>query len=273
MRAPTLCRIAARILVLAAGLAFLTTSVEAGKRKKKKKKDDDTADVAAIKDKLEVYTDGEGGYFVVVPGDSATLFYGDGKTLYKQRVGSSGKNGTQWSMRMWSPRVEGRADLVVDSGKGTMSCGDDDFDVTLVDATEGKKIIAKAAFKKHLWKRQSHSLFRDDRGTYYYVDRMQDDVGGKGFRLFAGAKGGLKELPLTNIVSDSQGQIFSSKRGELRFIQESASASDARDGKASWIKGEQKTELTTVPIDMNVSLIYGELGVYEGSLGTPCDEY
>ena len=172
---------------------------------------------------------------------------------------------------MWSPRVDGVADLVVDRGKGVMTCGDDEFDVTLVDATEGRKIVAKAAFKKHLWKRQAHSLSRDDRGTYYYVDRMQDDLGGKGFRLFAGAKGGLKELPLTNIVSDSEGQIFASKRGELRFIQENEV--DARGVKASWVKGEKKTELTTVPIDMNVKLIYGELGVYEGSLGTPCDEY
>ena len=78
--------------------------------------------------------------------------------------------------------------------------------------------------------------------------------------------GAMKELPLTNIVSDSKGQIFASKRGELRFVIE--------DGdKGTWIKGEQKTELTNVPVEDNIALIYGELGVYEGSLGTPCDEY
>lgn len=271
MRAPTLCRIAARLLVLAVGLAFLTTGVEAGKKKKKKKKNDDSADVSAFKDQLAVYTDGEGGYFIMVPGESDTLFYGDGKTMYKQRVGSAGKNGTKWSMRMWSPRVNGVADLQVDGAAGTMSCADDEFEITQVDDTEAKKIIAKATFRKHFWKRQAHSLSRDDRGTYYFVDRMQDDLGGKGFRLFAGAKGALKELALTNIVSDSEGEIFASKRGELRFIQDNPV--DDTEIKASWIKGEKKIELTTVPLDMNVALIYGELGVYEGSLGTPCDEY
>ncbi len=271
MRAPTHCRIAARLLVLAAGLAFLTTGVEAGKKKKKKKKEDESADISAVKDKLEVYTDGEGGYYIGVPGESEHLYYGDGKTMYRQRVGSGGRNGTQWSMRMWSPRVNGVADLVVDSGKGTMSCGKDDFEITQIDPTEAQKIIAKAVFRKPLWKRQAHSLFRDDRGTYYYVDRMQDELGGKSFRLFAGSKGALKELALTNIVSDSEGQIFSSKKGELRFVQDNIT--DFRDVKASWIKGEKRTDLTTVPIDMNVPLIYGELGVYEGTLGTPCDEY
>ena len=116
-----------------------------------------------------------------------------------------------------------------------------------------------------LWRRVAHALSRDDRGVYYYVDRMQDEYGGKGYRLFAGQKGGLKELGLTNIVSDSEGEIFASKKGELRFVQ--------GGGKATWIKGEKKTELVTVPLDMNLALIYGDLGVYEGSLGTPCDEY
>ncbi len=69
---------------------------------------------------------------------------------------------------------------------------------------------------------------------------------------------------MTNIVSDSKGEIYSTKHGELRFI----TATDA----ATWVNGTTKTDLTIVPVEDNVPMIYRDLGVYEGSLGTPCDD-
>jgi len=246
-------------------LAVLGGTSEAGPRKKRKKKDDDLVDVSALKAKMVVYTDGEGGYFAGASMQTDSLFYGDGKTMYQQRVGSGGADGPKWSMRMWSPRVAGIADLQVDGAKAKLTCGKDEFDLKKVPDAEAAKILDKATFKKPLWRRQAHALSRDDRGTYYYVDRLRDEYGGKGFRLFAGMKGAMKELPLINIVSDTKGEIFASKRGELRFVQE--------QDKAIWIKGEKKTELVNVPVEDNVAMIYGELGIYEGSLGTPCDEY
>jgi len=249
-------------------LAFVGGSADAGPRKKRKKAEDvvDPASIAAVKDKLSVYTDGEGGYFAGASMQTDWLFYGDGKTMYLQRVFSGGADGTKWSMRMWSPRVDSVADLDVDgSGKAVLTCGKDAFDLTKVDDVTAAKILASATFRKPLWKRQAHALSRDDRGVYYYVDRLRDEHGGKGFRLFAGMKGAMKELPLVNIVSDSKGQIFSSKRGELRFVQ----AADT----ATWIKDDKKTNLVNVPVEDNVQMIYTDLGVYEGSLGTPCDEY
>jgi hypothetical protein len=273
MRAPRLCRAAATTTVVAllASLAVLPADAKK-KKKKKKKKDDDIVDVSAWKDKFIVYTDGDDGYYAAVPGEMDAVFYGDGKTFYKQRTFSGGRSPPKWSFRMWSPRVNSVADLdgSDDSADkvGTMTCGEEEFELTKIDAKEAAKIIDKATFKAPLWKRQAHKLSRDDRGTYYYVDRLRDDVTNyekKGWRLFAGQKGAMKELPLTNIVSDSEGEIFSSKRGELRFIQE--------NDKATWIKGERKTELVNVPVEDNVKMIYGELGVYEGSLGTPCDEF
>ena len=250
-------------------LALVAGTSDAGPRKKKKKKDDEIVDISSVKDKLSVYTDGEGGYFATGSMQTDWLFYGDGKTMYQQRVGSGGADGGAgtWSMRMWSPRVAGLADLDINGAKGTgtMTCGKDVIDLTKVPDAEAKKILDKAQFRKPLWRRQAHALSRDDRGSYYYVDRLRDENGGKGFRLFAGMKGAMKELPLVNIVSDSKGQIFSSKRGELRFVQE--------EDKAIWIKGDKKIELVNVPVEDNVEMIYEELGVYEGSLGTPCDEY
>jgi hypothetical protein len=115
-----------------------------------------------------------------------------------------------------------------------------------------------------MWKRQAQALARDDAGNYYFVDRMRDEFGGKGHRIFAGPKGGLKEMPMVNVVSDSVGEIYATKRGELRFVTSSA--------EALWIKGAAKSKLTLIPVSENVDLIYGDLGVYDGSLGTPCDD-
>ncbi len=265
MRASTLCRSAA---LFAVATFLLSTSAEAGKKKKKRKKkvDDEIVDVSAVKDQLLVFTDGADGFFVTARGDVDHLFYGDGKTFYQQRAFSSGANGnTEFTFRMWAPRVDNIADLEINNDVGSISCGKDTFELTQVAATEAAKIIDKAVFKKPLWTRQGHALSRDDKGTYYYVDRQRDEYGGKGFRVFAGQKGAMKELGLTNIVSDSKGQIFSSKKGELRFVQDTE--------KAVWIKNEKKTELVNVPIEDNLSLVYAELGVYEGTLGTPCDDY
>lgn len=263
MRASHLCRSAA----ILGALALCVSAADAGKKKKKKKKktDDEIVDVSAYKDKMVVYTDGEGGYFAAVWNDTDTLFYGDGKTMLKQRVGSAFRDGTKWEMRMWSPRVNGVADIIATDATGKMVCGDDEFELTKLDDADAKKLLDKATFKGVFWKRQAHALSRDDRGTYYYVDRVRDELGGKGYRLFAGQKGAMKELPLINIVSDSEGEIFASKKGELRYVQERT--------KASWFRGEKKTDLTPVPVENNMMLIYTDLGIYDGSLGTPCDEY
>jgi hypothetical protein len=137
--------------------------------------------------------------------------------------------------------------------------------LTKLDDASATKLLAKASFHKPMWKRQAHALARDDRGNYYYVDRFRDELGGKGHRIFAGPKGALKELPMTNIVSDSMGEIYATKNGELRFVTSTSAA--------QWIKGASKTDLTIVPVEDNVSMIYGDLGVYVSSLGTPCDDY
>ncbi|HEX8538017.1 MAG TPA: hypothetical protein VF664_11180, partial [Cystobacter sp.] len=64
----------------------------------------------------------------------------------------------------------------------------------------------------------------------------------------------------------SEGQIFSTKRGDLRLVVE-------REQPSLWIENKKRTELRAVPIEENMPLIYNELGVYTGArLGTPCDD-
>lgn len=69
---------------------------------------------------------------------------------------------------------------------------------------------------------------------------------------------------MTNMVSDSAGEIYATKTGQLKIIAD-------KDHKAFWIKGGKKTELTVLePMD-NRYLIYRDLGIY-GSLGAVCDD-
>ena len=156
------------------------------------------------------------------------------------------------------------ASIEFHNNKYTVSCGDSTTELKKLSDADAKKMMDAAVWKKPFWHRQAQFLARDEDGNYYYVDRLRDEYGGKGQRIFAGQKGAMKELPMTNIVSDSMGDIYSTKRGELRFV----TATD----KATWINGKDKTALTIVPVEDNVPMIYRDLGVYEGTLGTPCDD-
>ena len=69
---------------------------------------------------------------------------------------------------------------------------------------------------------------------------------------------------MTNVATDSAGEIFATKAGQLKLVAGS-------DGKATWIKGGKKTELTRLEPQENRYLIYRELGIY-GSLGAICDD-
>ncbi len=81
----------------------------------------------------------------------------------------------------------------------------------------------------------------------------------------------MKPVALVNIVSDSEGDIFASKRGRLRLI----FTHGGRDRQRTWewISGKKRRSLTDVPVLRNIMLIYRDLGVYDGKrLGTPCDD-
>src|SRR5262249_36553867 len=135
------------------------------------------------------------------------------------------------------------------------------FHPTEVD--KSAELIAQASFHKQRWKRRAYALARDTAGTYYYVDRARSE-GETDFHLFSGPRGALKPLRMTNVVSDSAGDVFATKSGELKLV--------LGKKEASWVKGKKAKELILLPLDENAQLIYGDLGVYSGQpLGTPCD--
>jgi hypothetical protein len=70
---------------------------------------------------------------------------------------------------------------------------------------------------------------------------------------------------MTNVVSDSAGEIYATKSGDLKIVTEGNS------GKAYWKKGQAKNELIVLDLYANRYLIYRELGIY-GQIGALCDD-
>ncbi len=84
------------------------------------------------------------------------------------------------------------------------------------------------------------------------------------FRLYSGPRGSMKPLKMVNVVSDSEGDIFSTKSGELRLVLDKK--------ESAWVQKGKRQQLKSLPVEDNVALIYSDLGVYVGQpLGTPCD--
>ena len=128
------------------------------------------------------------------------------------------------------------------------------------------KTVTDELLKPNPHRREPYALARDQRGTYYYVDRSIEKNQKHYFKLYVGKLGNVRLQRMKDIVSDSEGDIFVSKKGKLRLI--------LGKSQASWIRGRKRTKLTLVPIDENLPMIYNELGPYIGErLGNPCDDY
>ena len=253
-------------------LAFVSGSAFADDPKPK------VLDVKAIRDKLSVFEDPHGGIYVVYAGSEtseARLFYGPtNKTVYEQRIVAKGSNGETggWSFGVWTPRMSGIDPAVVqrrDDGTFERWCGSDTkTPLKVIPADRAKPMLEKMQFNSTGIVRIAHLFARDDAGVYYYVDKLSKEYGGQGFRVFSGKKGAMKQLPLIDVASDTDGEVYSTKSGDMRFV---VNATDHSKDVAYWIKGEKKHELVLLDLDMNSRVIYGELGLYP-FLGTPCDE-
>src|SRR5262249_49374203 len=141
-------------------------------------------DIKAYRDKLIVLQDAKGGTYVVMTqreGD-AHAFYGTGKTLYEQYVGSRGFNEDAWNLGIWAPRVSRvrNASLVYRQDKTyALFCGDTEIGLTQLTGDKAKAVLEKSAFMSEALVRRAHTLARDDSGVYYYVDVLRQKYGGK----------------------------------------------------------------------------------------------
>lgn len=254
-------------------MLVLCSSALAGPKDSAEVKGDDV-DITRIRDSLKIGHDGNGHYIAAIPlGNTWELYYGDGKTFYKQRVRGGGSNGGKKtaSWHFWAPREYNHGNLAYAGNTYTVQCGSkyskDEREKTfsMLTDSERDKLLARAKFKTLPFKRAPMFLMRNRKGIYYFVDHIR---GGKGYRLYVGRRGNLKKYKLIDIVDDSEGMIFVTKKGELHLIV------DKNDRTAEWTKGKRRDELKNIPVDRNRRLIYTNLGPYDAiRLGTPCEDF
>lgn len=204
------------------------------------------------------------------------VLYGDGKTFTRARHSEKMLDGWFLEPRFYNKqysnnfrglnmRSHSKVDVKKKSGSCELACGTQKATFKLLTGKQARDIAANLTVAEDVHPYEPYALARDRRGTYYYVDRSTKPGLEKAFRLYVGKKGNLKLQKMRDIVSDSQGEIFASKTGELRLILDKE--------EAAWIRRKRKSALTLVPIRDNLQMIYNELGVYDGqSLGTPCDD-
>lgn len=247
-------------------------------------------DASAFREKLMLLTDGKNHYIALDPDARMDFMYtsGDGKTFSKVRTQGGGKNGEiRWDVTMWDPRMwagDGQLaglsmfnpNIATDGGtkpiEYTMTCAKKNTSMSVVPPADAKKLLTAATFVGAVFTRYPEKLLRDDKGNYYLVDRFRsaDPTDRRDFRVWAGPKGNMKQLPLKDIVDDSQGMILSTKNGNLRLI-------TTTDGKvdSKWVQGKEHTPLTEVDLGRydSARMVYLDLGPYTGlRLGTPCDD-
>ncbi|PTL77940.1 hypothetical protein [Vitiosangium sp. GDMCC 1.1324] len=227
-------------------------------------------------EKTAVCTDGKGHYVSLSPTeDGHQLFYGDGRTFVQvplSRLGAyfleprffnknANPNFQGMDMRVYSQ-------VVVEKEKGLceVRCGERTQPFTFVESDKAGELLRAASFNANPQKFVPYALLRDSKGVYYLVERgfLPDEE--NRFRVSIGLKGSLKPQQMVNLVTDSEGQIFSTKKGDLRLLVDQKKPS-------IWIEGKKRVELRVVPVSENLPLIYNELGPYTGArLGTPCDD-
>jgi hypothetical protein len=234
-------------------------------------------DIKSFKDKLVVLKDANGGYYAVAyeRDEEPHIFYGTAKVLHEQLYeGPRSRNGDGWSVAIQAPRTEypfmAHFERLKDGGGYRVYCGNDpkkhkNIGLTQITGDEAKKILDKSQFLTTAVIRRPHMLARDDRGVYYYVDVLRDVYGGNGHRVYVGKKGAMKLLALQDIASDSAGEVYSTKTGDLRLVRYNDRDSNQTKPTAQWIRGEKRTELIYLDIYMNQQLVSRDLGIYQYS--------
>ncbi len=229
-------------------------------------------------EKTSVCTDGKGHYISLSPNPDGPdhLFYGDGSKFVQVPVArfvshsfleprffnkNSNPNFRGMDMRVYSS-------VIVEKEKGVceVRCGERTVPFSFVESEKAQELLRAASFEVNPQKFVPYALLRDTKGTYYLVERGFQPEEENRFRVHIGPKGNLKQQEMVNLVTDSEGQIFSTKKGDLRLVV---------DGQKNsvWIEKNKKYDLRVVPVSENLPLIYNELGPYTGArLGTPCDD-
>lgn len=232
----------------------------------------------AVRAQMILCTDGKSHYVAIAPKEpvARSLFYGNDKKLVQVRMPAGGVSGGWFvdprfynktlndNFRGLDLRLFSAVEYDADKKTCEVRCGERTKALSIVPQDKAQALLGAATFLPNPRLHEPYALARDDRGTYFFVDRGATAQTEKKFRLFVGPRGNLQLQEMTNIVSDSEGDVFSTKTGSLRLI---------LGKESSWIEGEKTRKLTQVPVEKNLQVIYNDLGVYSGErLGTPCDD-
>jgi len=234
---------------------------------------------ATARGKTALCTDGKGKYLAVAPDEhsSTRLYWGTAKAMKRVTGGARFMSGDWfWDPRFYQPtnndnfrgldlRLFSHADYDAEKKSCAVTCGARTVPLTLVPDAEARPLVEKATFDPAPVGRTPHALARDQKAIYYYVDKGNTPETERNFRLYVGPKGAMKLQQMTDVASDSEGEIFATKTGSLRLI--------LGKRESSWIRGKKAEPLTLVPVEQNYRMIYTDLGIYTGTkLGTPCDD-
>ena len=233
-------------------------------------------DISDAVGNVDVLRDATGRYYVLPKvletGDSAQkwMFYGDGRTMYRQRIVAFSANSGEATVSVWSPRTRGMQQAQLQKkqdGAISLICRmkNRKFErtpLTLLADDAAAKLLTSAAFLPPLWERRVHFFGRGEgTTTYFLVDVLQDEYGGGGYRLWKGEKGRMKQVPISDVTSDKAGTVLVAKTGELQISKDAV----------TWKQGKTTAPVTRLEPATNSYLIYRELGVY-GQLGTFCED-
>lgn len=200
------------------------------------------------------------------------VFAGTSTLLFDQILYSNSKVEGELSVALVAPRAQprGLADVRLRDQKYSLVCDLDDdtatLPLTLMPEAELQTIRSNATFRTSALVHTPVALARDEAGVYYYVDRLRQDIGGEGFRVYVGKRGALKLLPLRDVAIDRGGTVFATPKGDLAI-----SIDAGERGFATWKNRGKVRQLMRLDTFVNSYLIHRELGVYAG-LGTPCDD-
>jgi hypothetical protein len=259
------------VLTASAGCLALLSSTSVHAEPKPK-----AVDIKPIRDELIVLGDADGGTYVVQPGKDGRAWYsiGKGKPFYEQIIFgrySDGSTGA-WDLSVWAPRVPklqpGSLQRKAD-GTFVRNCGEDNsVGLSELATDKAKGVLDKGPFMSSAIIRRPYMLARDDAAVYYYVDAIRNEYGGNGYRVFIGKKGAMKQKPLTDIASDTAGDVFATKSGDIRIVRDTVD--NSAKSNIAWVKGGKKSALVSLDTDANSVLIYKDLGIYS-FIGSICE--
>ncbi len=189
-------------------------------------------------------------------------------TLHKQFATSYNSDE---KMFLWSGDLAVKVRRSKTEKKWVAECPGAKTDFHEVSVEERDLFLQTATFGKRRWRHEPMALARDRAGTYFYVDKLTEVEGGLGHRLFKGPRGAVKQVELQDVILDNQSIIFITARTRLELRLKGDGVDGVMLGRGKR-KSSRKLQMLPVGDKTNKSLIYNELGAYDGEvLGGICD--